>query len=358
VTQREEVDMAKECKTIKAVIAGASGYTGAELLRLLLAHGGVEIMALSADRKAGQAIGAVFPHLAGISLPDLVPLNEVNWSGVDVVFCCLPHGTTHEMVSGLPDGIKIIDLSADFRLSDPQVYAEWYGRDHGALALQKKAVYGLSELFAEAISKADLVACPGCYPTSAQLPLSPLLESKLIESQGIVIDAKSGVSGAGRKAQESALFAEMGEGISAYGVASHRHTPEIEQGLSRVAGHPVRVTFTPHLAPMSRGILSTIYVSMASGIKASDLRDHLGAVYEAAPFVRILPEGEAPGTRLVRGSNHCLISVFADRQQGRAIIVSVIDNLVKGASGQAVQNMNLMFGFPETQGLEQTPLFP
>lgn len=343
---------------IRVAVVGASGYTGAELVRLLVCHPGVSLVALTADRKAGRTMGEVFPHLAGPVLPDLTRLEDVDWSGVDVAFCGLPHGTTQEVVSGLPDGVKVVDLSADFRLRDGDVYAQWYGLPHRALELQKTAVYGLTELARDAVRPARLVANPGCYPTACQLPLIPLLEAGAIEADDIIIDAKSGVSGAGRAAKENTLFAEVTEGIHAYGVASHRHSPEIEQGLSAAAGRPVIVNFTPHLMPMSRGILASIYVRMASGVGADDLRAHLARRYANEPFVRVLGAGAVPATRHVRGSNHCLMAVFADRVPGRAIILSVIDNLVKGASGQAVQNMNVMCGFDETTGLQQEPLFP
>jgi N-acetyl-gamma-glutamyl-phosphate reductase len=238
-------------------------------------------------------------------------------------------------------------------------YAQWYGHAHKAPELQKEAVYGLTELAREAVRKAHLVANPGCYPTSAQLPLVPLIEAGAIEADDIIVDAKSGVSGAGRALKENLLFCETGEGFAAYGVASHRHAPEIEQGLSRAAGRPVTVAFTPHLVPMSRGILSTIYVRMKGKASADDLRAVLERRYAGEPFVRVVPAGAPPpAAQHVRGSNHCLIGVFADRLKGRAILVSVIDNLVKGASGQAVQNMNVMLGLAETMGLEQEALFP
>jgi N-acetyl-gamma-glutamyl-phosphate reductase len=252
----------------------------------------------------------------------------------------------------------MIDLSPDFRFADPQVYATTYGQPHAAPDAQRTAVYGLSELAREEIARARLVACPGCYPTSALLPLVPLAEAGLIDVDDIVIDAKSGVSGAGRAAKEGSLFAEVAEGVHAYGVASHRHAPEIEQGVSRAAGRPVLLNFTPHLMPMNRGILSSIYVRLANGATADDLRAQLAGRYREEAFVRVLDEGVVPATRHVRGSNHCLIGVFADRVKGRAIILSVIDNLVKGASGQAVQNMNIACGLDETLGLAQPPLFP
>lgn len=343
---------------IRVAILGASGYTGAELLRLLSHHPDVEIIAMTADRQAGKPIGAVFPHLAARSLPNLVTIAEVDWSKVDLVFCCLPHGTTQEVVAGLPAHLRILDLSADFRLADPALYAHWYGHAHRAAALQREAVYGLTEIMRPAIANARLVAVPGCYPTSAQLPLVPLVRAAQIDADDIVIDAKSGVTGAGRGLKETSLFAEVAEGVTAYGIASHRHMPEIEQGLSRAAGRPVTVSFTPHLMPMNRGILSTIYVRLVKGVTVEDLRRTLEGAYAGEPFVRVLPAGRMPATHHVRGSNLCLIGLAQDRLSGRAILVSAIDNLVKGASGQAVQDMNVMLGLPETAGLLQEPLFP
>jgi N-acetyl-gamma-glutamyl-phosphate reductase len=339
-------------------ILGASGYTGAELVRLLARHPQVEIRLLTADRQAGKPFAEVFPHLGHLPLPKLVKIDEADWSSVDLVFCGLPHGTTQEVIAKLPRHLKVVDLSADFRLADVETYAEWYGHAHHAPELQREAVYGLTELKRKEIVPARLVANPGCYPTSAQLPLVPLLEAGQIVADDIVIDAKSGVSGAGRDAKQGSLYSEVTEGIHAYGVASHRHAPEIEQGLSEAAGRPILVNFTPHLMPMSRGILSSIYVRLANGAGVEDLRRTLEQRYEGEAFVRVLPAGQAPATRHVRGSNHCLIGLFADRVPGRAILMSVIDNLVKGASGQAIQNMNLMAGFPETAALEQEALFP
>ena len=339
-------------------ILGASGYTGAELLRLLRYHPQVEIRALTADRQAGKPISAVFPHLAGEGLPDLVTIGEVDWSAVDVVFCGMPHGTTQEVIAGLPRHLKMIDLSADFRLADTATYAEWYGHEHRAPELQREAVYGLTEIERERIRLARLVAAPGCYPTAAQLPLVPLLRAQLINPDDIIIDAKSGVSGAGRAAREGSLFCEVAEGIHAYGVAGHRHAAEIEQGLSAAAGHKLVVNFTPHLMPMNRGILSTIYVRLAAGATLGDLRAVLEGAYCDEPFVRMLPEGSLPATRHVRATNLCLIGLSRDRLANRAILVSVLDNLVKGASGQAIQNMNAMLGIPETTALEHRALFP
>jgi N-acetyl-gamma-glutamyl-phosphate reductase len=343
---------------VNVAILGASGYTGGELVRLLAHHPKAKITALTAERNAGQPMGKVFPHLAHIPLPGLVKIDDVKLDDVDAVFLALPHGLTQQVAIKLPKHLKVVDLSADFRLADVATYAKWYGHEHLAPQLQKEAVYGLTELNRAEIQPARLVANPGCYPTSAQLPLVPLLEQDLIGSDDIIIDAKSGVTGAGREAKEANLYAEVTEGLHAYGVANHRHAPEIEQGLSAAAGKPVLVNFTPHLMPMSRGILSSIYVTLANGATADELRVALAKRYADEPFVKVLPAGVTPATRHVRGSNHCHIAVFADRLPGRAIIISVIDNLVKGASGQAVQNFNAVFGLPETTALEQEALFP
>ena len=345
-------------KKIRIGILGASGYTGGELLRLLARHGGMDVTMLSAARRAGRSLAEVFPHLAIMHAPDLIPIDAFDYSALDAVFCCLPHGTTHEVIAGLPAHLKIVDLSADFRLADPGLYSEWYGHEHRAVDMQGEAVYGLTELKRGAISNARLVANPGCYPTGPQLALIPLLETGRIETKDIIIDAKSGVSGAGREPRQNTLFSEVDEGVHAYGVATHRHVPEIEQGLSEAAGGPVGISFTPHLIPMNRGILATIYVRLAAGATLDEVRTVLAERYTDEPFVHLVPEGVSPATRHVRGSNHCLIGVFVDRLADRIIIVTAIDNLVKGASGQALQNMNLMCGLPEIAGLEQLSLFP
>ena len=276
------------------------------------------------------------------------------------MFCCLPHGTTQEIIAGLPEHVKVVDLSADFRLADIETYAQWYGAPHAAPDLQKEAVYGLTELAREEVKGARLVANPGCYPTCIQLPLNPLLSAGLIRPDGIIIDAKSGTSGAGRAAKEMTLYCEVTDGINAYGITAHRHVPEIEQGMVAALGGDadVKVSFTPHLMPMSRGMLATSYVNMAEGVSVGDLRAHLQKQYADEHFVIVCDEGVSPATRHVRGSNYCVVGVFEDRIPGRAIVISVIDNVCKGASGQALQNMNLVMGFEETTGLMMQPLFP
>lgn len=334
-------------KSVRIGVLGASGYTGSEIIRLLANHPHFGITLMTADRKAGQSIASVFPHLVAQDLPTMVAVKDADFSNVDAVFCCLPHGTTQDIIKALPSWLKVVDLSADFRLRDTAEYEEWYGQPHRAVELQKEAVYGLTEILRQEIENARLVANPGCYPTSIQLPLVPLIKANLIEYSNIIIDAKSGVSGAGRSAKEANLYTEVAEGIHAYGVTRHRHVPEIEQGLSDVAGSKITVSFTPHLMPMSRGMQSTIYVEMASGVTVEDLYQQLKSSYESEDFVMMLEKGVVPHTRNVRGSNYCFMNVFPDRIPGRAIIISVIDNLVKGASGQAVQNLNLMMGFPE-----------
>jgi len=338
---------------------GASGYTGAEVVRLLALHPFFKVTTLTGDSKAGRKFSDVFPHLlTATDAPNLVKIADVDWNGIDGAFCCLPHATTQEVLAGLPQNIKVVDLSADFRLKNVQTYAEWYGGEHKAPELQKEAVYGLTELAREAVTRARIVANPGCYPTCVQLALVPLLERGLISTEDIVIDAKSGISGAGRSAKQNLLYCEATEGVNAYGVGKHRHMPEIEQGLAEASGKDVKVSFTPHLMPMSRGMETASYVKLESGATVDDLRAALVEKYADEPFVHVLEPGCAPHTHHVRGTNFCHINVFEDRIKGRAIVLSVIDNLVKGASGQAIQNMNLLFNLPETTGILQQALYP
>jgi N-acetyl-gamma-glutamyl-phosphate reductase len=350
----------------RIAVLGASGYTGAELLRLLIRHPRIEIVLLTADRRAGQHMGDVFPQFSPYALPQLVSLEGIDWTtaGIDLVFCALPHATTQKVIKELlatAPKTRVIDLSADFRLADPAAYARWYGHEHHAPELQKEAVYGLTEVYRAAIAKARLVANPGCYTTCAQLPLIPLLRAGAIDPDEIVIDAKSGMTGAGRAAKEEMLFSEVSEGFHAYGVGHHRHMAELDQEFSKAAGRNVVVTFTPHLVPMNRGILSTIYVrgeKSSQGSSPEDLHAILSKAYAQEPFVHVLPYGRLPQTRHVRGSNMTFIGLAKDRIAGRAIICSALDNLTKGASGQAVQNMNVMLGLPEATGVDQVALFP
>ena len=346
---------------IRIGVLGASGYTGADLVRLAACHPHIEIVALTASTHAGKPLAEVFPHLAFLDLPDLATIEATDWSGVDAVFCGLPHGTTQEITRSLLAGhpqAKIIDMSADFRLRDTAVYAEWYGHAHKAPELQTEAVYGLTEHYRTAIRDARIVACPGCYPTAALLSLLPLVAAGQIDAADIIIDAKSGVSGAGRSVKQNLLFTEAGEGLSPYSVGRHRHAPEIEQEISKAAGRPVLVNFTPHLVPMSRGELCTTYVRLDAGATVDDLAMTLADAYRDETFVHVVPTDVLPQTQSVRGSNFVQIGVVADRIPGRAIVISALDNLVKGSAGQALQNFNLMFGFEETTGLMQLPLFP
>lgn len=340
---------------LRIAVLGASGYTGADLVRLALTHPGVELTALVANAKAGQAMPAIWPHFAPYSLPTLVKADDVDWSGVDAVFGCLPHATSAELLSKI-HGPRIIDLSADFRLKDAGTYAQWYGGAHPAPELLPQAVYGLTEFARPALPGAAIIACPGCYPTAVLLALLPLTEAGAIAAERITVNALSGVSGAGRSLKEANLFTEVAEAVHPYGVGHHRHMPEMEQELGLRAGRPVTISFTPHLIPMNRGELVTCVVELTGSL--ADARAALATRYADEPFVHLLPEGVAPATRMVRGSNHTVINIFADRVPGRALVICAIDNLVKGSSGQAIQNMNLAFGLPETMGLEQAPLFP
>src|SRR5690349_19961457 len=355
--------MSAQGNKAKIGVLGASGYTGAELLRLLIRHPRVDIALLTADRRAGKPMAEVFPQFAPYSLPTLTAIEGADWPklALDLAFCALPHGTTQKVIADLlarAPRTKVVDLSADFRLADPAAYARWYGHEHFAPQLQKEAVYGLTEMYRPQIKAARLVANPGCYTTCAQLALIPLLKAKAIDPDEIVIDAKSGMTGAGRAAREEMLFSEVSEGFHAYGVGHHRHMSELDQEFALAAGRAVVASFTPHLVPMHRGILSTIYLRGRRGRTPEDLHAILLKSYMKEPFVHVLPFGETPQTRHVRGSNMTFIGVAKDRIPGRAIVISALDNLVKGASGQAIQNMNLVMGWPETMGLEQVALFP
>lgn len=344
--------------TINVCVLGASGYTGSDFIRLAACHPNIKITSLTAHTHAGQEMATVFPHLASLDLPTLTTSDDVDWSNIDAVICGLPHGTTQKIISDLPETMKIVDMSADFRIRDADTYENTYGQPHQALELQKTAAYGLTELNRDAIKATRLVACPGCYPTAVLLVLAPLLAANRILSEDIIIDAKSGVTGAGRALKQNTLFTEAGEGLSPYGVGVHRHAPEIEQELTKAGGSDVTVNFTPHLIPMSRGELVTCHVKLADGVSVEGVRDALKASYADELFVHVLPEGVMPATQHVRGSNQCRIGVFADRIPGRVIVIGVIDNLVKGSAGQALQNLNVMCGFDETLGLEQLPMFP
>ncbi len=345
---------------INVAILGASGYTGCELIRILSNHPNVNIVALTADKSIGKPVGSLFPNLSNLKLPNFKKIDELDFNekdsanSIDVVFSALPSGQTQEFATSISQ--LIIDLSADFRLNDPDLFEQVYGFSHKCPNRQVDAVYGLTELYRDKIAASKLIANPGCYPTSVLLPLIPLLKESFIDLENIIIDSKSGVTGAGRSLKQSSLFSEVSEGIHPYGVGHHRHAPEIEQALMEAANCDVRITFTPHLVPMNRGILSTIY--LCSDKDANTIRGYLEEYFSKETFVKILDKDKLPRTSDVRGSNNCFISVTQDRVAGKIIICSVIDNLVKGASGQAVQNMNLICGLNEDMGLTSLAIFP
>ena len=343
------------CMAKNIAILGASGYTGAELVRLIAGHPEMNIVALSADRKAGMQMGDVFPFLRHMTLPKLVKIDEIDFASVDLCFCALPHATTQVVVAGLPKTLKIVDLSADFRLRDAAEYEKWYGAPHAAMELQAEAVYGLTEFYRAEIAKARLVAGTGCNAAAGQFALRPLIAAGVIDLDNILIDLKAGVSGAGRSLKENLLHAELSGGTHSYSAGGkHRHLGEFDQEFSAIAHRPVHIQFTPHLLPMNRGILATTYVQGDAQI----VHDTLNAAYKDEPFIHVLPFGTLPSTRDIAGSNLCHLGVIGDRIAGRAVVISVIDNLTKGSSGQAIQNANLMLGLPETMGLLGAPLFP
>ena len=341
---------------IRAGIVGGTGYTGVELLRILVLHPGLEIAAVTSRADAGMRVDKLYPSLRGLCDAAFTQPTIENLLMCDVVFFATPNGTAMHMAADLlARGIKVIDLSADFRIKDVAEWEKWYGMTHASPGLIGEAVYGLPEVNRTAIQQASLIACPGCYPTAVQLGFLPLLEAGVIDGRQLIADVKSGVSGAGRKAEISSLMSEAGESFKAYGVAGHRHLPEIKQGLQQASSHAVGLTFVPHLTPMIRGIHATLYARLTSGV---DLQAIFEQRYQAEYFVDVLPTGTHADTRNVRGSNRCQIAVHQPQGGDTVVILSVIDNLVKGASGQAVQNMNLMFGMHEQQGLETVALYP
>lgn len=342
--------------TIKVGIIGGTGYTGVELLRLLACHPQVSLEVITSRGEAGKAVADLFPNLRGhvglaFTEPDSATLGRC-----DVVFSATPNGVAMTHARALLDaGAKIIDLAADFRLEDPAEWEKWYGMPHACPELLEEAVYGLPELNRERIRKARLIANPGCYPTAVQLGFLPLLEADLVDSAALIADAKSGVSGAGRSLHTHFLYSEAADNMKAYAVAGHRHWPEIRQGLRAVYGRDVGLTFVPHLTPMIRGIHATLYARLK---KDADLQGLYERRYANEIFIDVLPPGSHPETRSVRGANHCRIAVHRPQNGDTVVVLSVIDNLVKGAAGQAVQNMNLLFGLPESAGLEILPLLP
>lgn len=344
---------------LKVSIIGATGYTGQELLRLLLRHPKVKLVAVTSRRYKNLPLSSVFPILTNETGLILEELSVERISDIsDLIFVAVPHKAAMEIVPGLLENRKkVIDLSADFRFRDISVYERWYQK-HTAPDVLKKAVYGLTEIYSEEIKKADLVANPGCYPTGAILALAPLVKDRVVDTEGIIIDSKSGVSGAGRSPDPNILYCEVDEALKAYKVCEHRHTPEIEEHLSLLAGKEIKVTFTPHLVPMSRGILSTIYANLNKNVSTEEVIDQYKRFYAGKRFIRIYPTGQLPNVIYVRGSNYVDIGLKVDSRTGKVIMISAIDNLTKGASGQAIQNMNLMCGFEEHLSLTQIPLSP
>ena len=341
---------------VNIAILGASGYTGAETIRLIINNNNYNIKNITANSKAGNNISEIYPHLSGLELPKLIKVEDVDFSKIDAVISCLPHGKAQNILSALPKHIKICDLSADFRFNDPKMYEKVYEKKHDALELQKEAVYGLTEINRKAIKSARVIANPGCYPTSALLPLLPLIYKNLISPNNIIIDSKSGVSGAGRTLKNSLLFGEVSDGFTAYGLGSHRHRPEIQSQLNNSQSSDIKVVFTPHLLPIKRGILSTIYFDINDNCNIDDIKDCLNDTYLNEKFVNFV-DG-VPSTHEVRGTNMCKMGLAYDAVTNKAIIISVLDNLVKGAAGQAIQNLNLMMGFNESKGLVNVSMFP
>ena len=343
---------------MRIAVLGASGYAGLELLRLVLRHPRLELAAATSEQRAGEAVADSFPALRGLVDLTFEAADAASLaSRVDAAFTALPHATAAPLVAGLrKGGVTVIDISADFRLTDRDTYEQWYG-PHGAPELFDAGVYGLPEVHGAALRGAELVAAPGCYPTGALLPMLPFLRAGLVEPE-VIVDAKSGASGAGRTLADGFLFSELAGNAHAYKVAAHRHTPEMEQEASRAAGRPVAVTFVPHLLPVIRGIATSVFLRPEAPLTAADAREVLASAYDDAPFVRVLPLGEAPSLQAVRGSNFCDVSAFVDERHGKLIVLSAIDNLVKGAGGQGVQCLNLTQGWNETEGLLEAPLVP
>lgn len=345
---------------MKVSIIGTTGYGGAELIRFLQHHPHLEIATLYAYSKEGMNISEVFPHLNGVRKESLKAIDVDRIAEeTDLVFFATPSGISSKLAPDILDrGVKVIDLSGDFRLHTQEMYQEWYGKEGTDSPWLQKAVYGLSEWARDQVREATLIANPGCYPTATLLGLIPLLKKGIIDPNTVIVDAKSGVSGAGRGLSPATHFSEVNDSISAYKVGRHQHIPEMEQVASEFAGEKVTLSFTPHLVPMTRGILSVIYASLTEGIEANQLQKWYEEVYADAPFVRIREAGSHPKTKEVYGSNYCDIAVHVEERTGRVIILSVIDNLVKGAAGQAIQNANLMLGIPEETGLPMVPIFP
>ena len=339
---------------ISVSIIGGSGYTGAELIRLISKHPHFELNQVVANRNAGKKIQDIFPHLRHLNIPDFINLEEMNFENVDLIFCALPHATSQEIIVRIPEGKKIIDLSADFRLEQVEEYERWYGSKHIARSLQEKAVYGLTEIYKEKIKKGSLIACTGCNSAASLYPVLPLLNEGIINSDSLIINLGAGVSGAGRDAKQNIIHAEVSEGVKPYNIGKHRHIAELEQEFKKATNNKIDITFIPHLLPQNRGVLVSIPIDSPASIVHKTLKQF----YSNTPFIIILPIEEIPATQHVRGSNFCHIGVISDHNKNRSVVISVLDNLIKGSAGQAIQNANIMFDFDETSGLLESPIFP
>jgi len=345
--------------TYKVGIVGGTGYTGVELLRLLAKHPAIEVVAITSRSEAGVAVADMYPNLRGYYDLAFTEPSEAVLIGCDLVFFATPHGVAMEMAPSLvAAGVKVIDLAADFRVEDLSIWSKWYGLEHTCPELMGAVAYGLPELFREQIQQAKVIANPGCYPTSILLAAVPLLRSGLVKLDDIVADGKSGVSGAGRGASVAMLGAEMSESFKAYGIQGHRHLPVMQEKLQQLTGQTVGLTFVPHLAPMVRGMESSVYMTLTADASEAALHSILATTYEDEPFVDVMPLGSMPETRMVKGSNMCRLAVYRPQGGSKVVVVSVIDNLVKGAAGQAIQNMNILLGLPESLALEQIALMP
>ena len=339
---------------ISVSIIGGSGYTGAELIRLVSKHPHFQLSQVVANRNADKKIQDIFPHLRHLNLPDFINFDQMDFDNVDLIFCALPHATSQEIIVKIPEGKKIIDLSADFRLESIEEYERWYGTKHTANSLQKKAVYGLTEIYKEKIKKGSLIACTGCNSAATLYPVLPLLHEGIINSDNLTINLGAGVSGAGRDAKQNIIHSEVSEGIKPYNIGKHRHIAELEQEFKKATNNKIDITFIPHLLPQNRGVLVSIPIDSPASIVHKTLEDF----YSNAPFIIILPIEEIPATQHVRGSNFCHIGVISDHNKNRSVVISVLDNLIKGSAGQAIQNANIMFDFDETSGLLESPIFP
>ena len=343
---------------INIAILGASGYTGGDLIRLLLGHDKVNISTLSANSNEGLNPSQIHHALLDSKLPNFINIKDIDYSNIDLIFSGLPHNKLHNYINSIGNNSKVIDMSADFRFKDVELFNKSYESKHESENLLKDSVYGLSEIYRDKIKEANIVACPGCYPTAVLLSILPLIRGNIIRLDDMIIDAKSGVSGAGRSLKGELLFSEVAESMKAYSISNHRHTPEIEEKIYLESNKDIKINFTPHLIPINRGELVTIYLKLENDKKLNDAINCLNNFYTNDEFIVISNSGLPSSTSNVRGSNKCLISLFEDRIDGRIIISTAIDNLVKGSAGQAIQNMNIMFGYQENLGLLNQPLFP